>query len=438
MKPFDFELTASHDAVRAITTAVARIDAGTIDAVDALKAEWLRNKQPLISALGLDPSTGRREVVLPKAVETTQAQYARAQDVAREYLGKKGFEDVVYVLDYCFSKLIAREVRDNAVEFERDHPANSRWAADQTRKQKQIPAGTRASKYLRHVVAAHFPTLYPQEVDAIFVAFSMAVQHLQAAENAVLVLSVNPLDLLLVSESTAGGWGSCHSLDGCYATGPLAYICDRTTAVVYAYQRTATLVEIGRNTDRGGCGYTVPTSFEPELPVKLWRQMAFVDLEVKVAVLSREYPRHIDACLDAAVLELQRVLFPGDRVHARMLRGIDSPGRSRGMWAYSGDDATAIVSVSLDAPCLTVGVLSIPCVKCGQMRHSTDGDHESPTSLICAECVGIAFRCTQCHGMRSFVRMYLLDNQHSICETCYCDYYEDHARRHRVRREYVV
>lgn len=49
--------------------------------------------------------------------------------------------------------------------------------------------------------------------------------------DSLLVLSVNPLDILLSTDNSS--FTSCHSLDGCHYNGNIAYVRDEVTAIVY-------------------------------------------------------------------------------------------------------------------------------------------------------------------------------------------------------------
>lgn len=97
------------------------------------------------------------------------------------------------------------------------------------------------------------------------------------SKNVTVVLSINPLDFLFVSEHTTG-WTSCHNFrEGGYKTGGFSYMLDPVSLVGYAY-----INESPYNI----YGYTT----EINLPIKLWREMVFLDINHGSAFMSRQYP----------------------------------------------------------------------------------------------------------------------------------------------------
>jgi hypothetical protein len=71
---------------------------------------------------------------------------------------------------------------------------------------------------------------HPSIADKIQTEYSLFLQSLKGTGT--LVLSIDPLDYIFMSEKTTG-WRSCQSLNGQYKTATLAFIMDRTTMVAY-------------------------------------------------------------------------------------------------------------------------------------------------------------------------------------------------------------
>lgn len=88
-------------------------------------------------------------------------------------------------------------------------------------------------------------------------------------------VSVHPLDYLSSSENTYN-WRSCHSLDGDYRSGNMAYMVDRCTLVCYLK----------------GAEERILPRFPESVPwnSKKWRMLLFISPDEKVIYAGRQYP----------------------------------------------------------------------------------------------------------------------------------------------------
>lgn len=104
----------------------------------------------------------------------------------------------------------------------------------------------------------------------IQIEYSKVVQSFSIKGTA--VLSIDPIDYITMSEN-ASGWRSCHSLDGEYRVGTLAYMMDTCSVVAYV-----TTKDIDFRTVK--------------VADKMWRQMVLIKCDGKnsYAVQSRQYP----------------------------------------------------------------------------------------------------------------------------------------------------
>jgi hypothetical protein len=144
-------------------------------------------------------------------------------------------------------------------------------------------AGMKVSKVISKIFTESVldnATKRPEEqrkkvLDGINIIVSMFIQQIKA-EDIKVVLSINPLDFLLVSDHTTG-WNSCHLWNnGCHKAGALSYMFDKYSMVSYAYKRKEPFEYADITT-------------EP-LGIKMWRSMVHMDLKNRSAIHCRHYP----------------------------------------------------------------------------------------------------------------------------------------------------
>lgn len=408
---FGFGIEESWDAVRKVLANRVSVEEECLVGVDAIRREWERQKAHLVAAI--DPATGRcvMEISEQEARSWLEAAGHNASAHLRDFalrraryrLGRIAAEVPVVSanagflyqeIEYAFDSATLLELADNRLHLAREMPRSG----------KRIPAGTKYGVYLRHILPERVPGIIsPEEVDAVVDAVGYGTDALRL-KSARVVVSVNPLDMLLVSEHTTG-WSSCHNLGGACATGPLAFMVDDCTVVVYSYFKWGAHDELG-----------------VLLPRKVWRQMAFLDVERASAIMGREFPGENMLWATAArkavahVLAVCREVGAGDvRWFASMYRTGSGAVPSSGEtltdffelsgrpvmdnrdcpWFYH-DPYTSVLwldgGVEASAPKVRPGPSNgLPCIECGKPR-SDDVSGE----LVCAACGGWGIWCSSC------------------------------------------
>lgn len=133
-------------------------------------------------------------------------------------------------------------------------------------------AGDKISKCIGKILDLYDIT--PAEKDSVLIKFSMLIQGVKAKGSA--VLSIDPVDYITMSENNSN-WESCHSMSGCFRTGPFAYLQDGSTAISYAKPKD-------------DCVFTYGDGKTLAYSNKNWRQIVLFSKELKYATQLRQYP----------------------------------------------------------------------------------------------------------------------------------------------------
>ena len=133
-------------------------------------------------------------------------------------------------------------------------------------------AGDKISKCIGKILDLYDIT--PAEKDSVLIKFSMLIQGVKAKGSA--VLSIDPVDYITMSENNSN-WESCHSMSGCFRTGPFAYLQDSSTTISYVKPKDDCIFTYGD-------GKTLTYSN------KNWRQIVLFSKELKYATQLRQYP----------------------------------------------------------------------------------------------------------------------------------------------------
>ena len=133
-------------------------------------------------------------------------------------------------------------------------------------------AGDKISKCIGKILDLYDIT--PAEKDSVLIKFSMLIQGVKAKGSA--VLSIDPVDYITMSENNSN-WESCHSMSGCFRTGPFAYLQDCSTTISYVKPKDDCIFTYGD-------GKTLTYSN------KNWRQIVLFSKELKYATQLRQYP----------------------------------------------------------------------------------------------------------------------------------------------------
>ena len=133
-------------------------------------------------------------------------------------------------------------------------------------------AGDKISKCIGKILDLY--DIAPAEKDSVLIKFSMLIQGVKAKGSA--VLSIDPVDYITMSENNSN-WESCHSMSGCFKTGPFAYLQDGSTTISYVKPKDDCVFSYGD-------GKTLTYSN------KNWRQIVLFSKELKYATQLRQYP----------------------------------------------------------------------------------------------------------------------------------------------------
>ena len=257
------------------------------------------------------------------------------------------------------------------------------------------------------------------------IALSKTIEVLKNAKTNI-CLSINPLDILTMSANTNGNsWSSCHNFDlGEYPLGALAYICDRNSAIAFAY--------VKRSSYRCRHRYTTDLEF----PVKTWRQMVAFNENEHAALMGRQYPTvlknyemharelaaQVLAKVTGATSTKRSVIFcygydehtPMSKKESVSTISVDYT-RNCLNYIYNGDCPTSIFMLSSRVNLhrylsFDIGVGELPCLKCGGYDEDEDGFNR----YYCGLCAGRLFRCYECG------EVWDMDDAHSIDGYNYC------------------
>ena len=133
-------------------------------------------------------------------------------------------------------------------------------------------AGDKISKCIGKILDLYDIT--SAEKDSVLIKFSMLIQSVKIKGSA--VLSIDPVDYITMSENNSN-WESCHSMSGCYRTGPFAYLQDSSTTISYVKPKD-------------DCVFTYGDGKTLTYSNKNWRQIVLFSKELKYATQLRQYP----------------------------------------------------------------------------------------------------------------------------------------------------
>lgn len=133
-------------------------------------------------------------------------------------------------------------------------------------------AGDKISKCIGKILNLYDIT--PAEKDNVLIKFSMLIQSVKVKGSA--VLSIDPVDYITMSENNSN-WESCHSMSGCFRTGPFAYLQDGSTTISYVKPKD-------------DCVFTYGDNKTLTYSNKNWRQIVLFSKELKYATQLRQYP----------------------------------------------------------------------------------------------------------------------------------------------------
>lgn len=137
--------------------------------------------------------------------------------------------------------------------------------------------GMKLSKFLRKCIQTDRKIEYKDRFipyqEFFDIKYSEFLQELKSSGT--IYASINPIDFLTMSVNNSG-WSSCHNLekDNIHRAGIFSYMTDKVSIILYRLSQSE------------------PHSreFGTKVNNKTWRQVGFLDIKNKSAILSREYP----------------------------------------------------------------------------------------------------------------------------------------------------
>jgi len=260
--------------------------------------------------------------------------------------------------------------------------------------------------------------------DFINTVLGQVLSAIKVGEKVDIVLSINPVDMLMASVHTTS-WRSCHNIiDGEYATGPMSYVLDGVTCIAYATR---------------GADYC--DLLEEDWDRKLWRQMVFLDKNNLSAILSRQYPQENSLFEKEARRLVAKVLseyggVPYKWKYLNMSGGCsmsadeeaDTGRRGHnveicGEWMYPGDAFSGRIKMSEGGrdPAIVVGVTDMICPVCGDYRSYDDYYTDPRSDISC--CDGRWVYCEHCETRMREGDCIITHGGDPICDDCYHEYY---------------
>jgi hypothetical protein len=433
------------EVARGFYAGLAGIHADQVYGLEAVRANWER-KAWLFPFLD---ENGHRILSLDKSEEPLNEEDVRTVlNKIKELSVKFSTEDPKYAclrndrgkgafdfLSYrIFNSLSTEEVVGNILTSDR-----------QVLPGKDIKKGTKVAKYFKQLIQAddyewlcgRFINYNREEsmdtlVDFINLLYSQLISMVKDRPADQVVLSVNPVEMLMASIHTAG-WRSCHAIsDPSSHSGTSSYMQDPLSVITYAFR------EVTR--------FTL-NSFSAMMPRKLWRSMLFFDTKNQSALQSREYPGGMPQYAKAARKLAAFILAEYASVQPKWAVGkLGSQAFSLGRdemeirdtryninghgWHYQDTPWAKLQLIpGGNPPDLRPGAEMLACPYCGQLRSPGTGG-----GVRCRRCRPIKSRCAHCdediHDKDAF---FFEDHYYCIsCRDTYfvpCDHCGDYVRK---------
>lgn len=225
-----------------------------------------------------------------------------------------------------------------------------------------------------------------------------------------LCISIHPLDFLSVSENNSN-WRSCHSLDGDYRAGNLAYMSDNCTFV--AYIKTPKDTNISRFGD-------------VEWNNKIWRCLFFLNEDNTALFAGRQYPRNLE------LEPLNEILNILDIENLKEWKKCsDIPGILNKVWSknklfyndllnssyYTDPYIATTISTKYEMKDFTIGE-DVGCLYCGEtIKHGS--------SVFCEEHIGLENKiiCEYCGDYVYEDEAEYVDGYGYVCKCCLEDHF---------------
>lgn len=228
---------------------------------DEIFDQWYKAKTPFITTFGGLIWESEKDFNIFLTEETQQSYYEEVLDKLADMQGQGWM--VCY--DECLSWLQECVQADGFI----DNYTKSAFYIKPIN--LTIPAGAKVLKQFKYFISDSWVLRYFQDFCSKF--------QQQKGLHGKFCLSVHPLDFLSLSNNNCN-WRTCHSLDGEFRAGNIAYMLDECTFICYLKTHEG-LVPID------GFPLNVPWNN------KKWRMLAFLSNDFGMILTGRQYPTEI-------------------------------------------------------------------------------------------------------------------------------------------------
>lgn len=375
----------------------------TEEAVDIILSQWLESKAGLIELFRKHPNWNEEHFMIhfdtdfPREINT----HLTRERIGELFQYKEVSNDVYsFSRDYCTSEQYLREGAD-------EHSINSAFP------ELKAKAGERTSRVvgrLCKILGVDKELWY----NSIYASYCDAINPLYIKRHT--CISLNPLDYLLMSNGNS--WRSCHFIGdkrcdaGCYSSGTISYMLDKTSFIFYS-------VDEGFN------------SSNIELERKINRQVfAYSDMQL---LQSRLYPQNCDSGAEHLYKQIREVIQKTisecegtDNLWIKK-SSLGNVCNGEGATNYPDWEYNSLCNVSVHnsvkdrvIQAMTVGSAPV-CVKCGNR-------HKNEENIMCNICYGYTYVCESCGNGIDEDDVIWID-RHPYCENCVtwcsmCESYE--------------
>lgn len=438
-------IESAWDDVQAVIAYAMQKNKSEIGGIGALRNLWQQNKKWLLHYFGED---GRISTEIPISdtrsslnsyMGTSMSKIAQSLTTSKRRISNRfaalaeSWEPLCDILSCLYVLVTPEEFVQNRILSDKQIPYTSKVIKAQTKFTKMIPI------YINEMYDSDCDSgsikccgiSVPKDlaVDFITTLYSQVITNFKKA-NPRLVLSINPLDMLLASANTTG-WRTCHDIfKGAFACGCITYMCDPCTIIGYTTFSDSELVDHSGNIVKNHDMAIIS-------PRKQWRRMIYIDEKRKAIALGRQFPNVCEAYDKASRIAsgqlLQRMFNDNSKWMTYLAYDdstIDENMEAPGRVPVCGGLSRASSFFYLDAPeteiwlpnsgpgvSLEVGIEKLPCVICGTPR-----DDIAAHELDCIECAK-HFKCEECNRIyrKSNLNKPLFISRYNItvCQDCY-------------------
>jgi hypothetical protein len=403
--------------------------------IKAVKEAWLNNKGWMLPYFDED---GRHCInnIMPDREDLLNSAFYEGQKIAAalaiknkyyKVMGQNNGYNAVMFLKKFYGIVGVEDFCNNKLSSKRPYP---------DKPGKSVPTGTKVSKYLYLYISAEehnnewngaYLKGYGKENLEIVYAFmvdvySQMLAMMQTAGDKV-VMSVNPMDMLLISAHNTG-WHSCHQpFNGDWRTGLVAMLMGNIEAVCYVSRSIDTIHE-GKE-----------IGLDMKWDRKIWRWMVYFDKDHRSCFFGDQFGgkqpsfAHAAQQMASEVLAMYAGVAPDCKCAPfNKYYGASEPGDehddfrmsySRTNWE-SCDGPTRALRLTNGGTYpkgLVGGQSKIPCLVCGELRSRALAYNNETKVYACQKCYNINF-CNNCGKSLKPDETKHKDNN-AYCQSCY-------------------